>query len=102
MTDDGEPERLEAMLTPEPRGMLRRVVAVLLLLIGVPLLLGAGFCAIESSSVLVRPAARPEELDFTGVALKLGSLGIALGALMVWGGWRLLRRRTPGNEAGNG
>jgi hypothetical protein len=46
VTDEGKPEQPEATLPPETPTLIRLASAALLLLFGVPALLGAGYCTL--------------------------------------------------------
>ena len=69
----------------------RVVIGIFLLVAGICLVLLGGRCTIGVLGELGSP--RSGELDFTGLALTISLLMLAIGALMVWGGVRLLKPR---------
>ena len=73
---------------PDP---VRVVIGVFLLVAGICLVLLGGGCTISVLGELGR--AHSGELDFTGLALTIALVMLAVGALMVWGGMRLLNPR---------
>jgi uncharacterized protein HemY len=68
----------------------RTVAGVFLLVAGICLVLLGGGCTI---GVLGNRHPGGGELDLTGLILTIALLMVAIGALMVWGGVRLLKPR---------
>lgn len=71
----------------------RVVIGVFLLVAGICLVLLGGGCTISVLGEI--GAARSLDHDFTGLVLTIALLMLAVGAIMVWGGVRLLK---PGDE----
>ena len=78
-------------MSQEPNPV-RVVIGVFLLVAGICLVLLGGGCTIGLLGELGRSRGGGE-LDLTGLVLTISLLTLAVGAVMVWGGVRLLKPR---------
>jgi hypothetical protein len=70
----------------------RVVIGCFLLLAGTCLVLLGGGCTLGVMGEVGRPHSGPDH-DFSGLILTISLFTFAVGALLVWGGLRLLKRR---------